>query len=212
MNRLLTAALAAACALAAPTASARPIAYAGATTLMLESGADRREVMLFHAPKYWYSVGVGWHAVAARGNAVREYTYLRGNLLARRLNLRHAQANAFIWGSAGRSGGAFAGSAWNLGFQIDYETLDFLTMLKSEWWTGTAATHRMDTLQLGFAPYRHRYDGWALWLVGMVENGAGDLDGTPQYTLLVRLFNKTTWLEVGVDDDGDPHVHLMLNF
>jgi hypothetical protein len=212
MNRLLAAALAATGALAATPADARPIAYAGATTLMLEAGADGREAMLFHAPTHWYSFGAGWHRVEGEDDEVREYTYLRGNLLAKRWNLRAAQANAFVWGSAGRSRGAFDGSAWNAGFQLDYETLDIYTMLKSEWWTGAAPTHRMDTLQLGFAPYRHRYGGWATWLVGMVENKAGGLEGTPEYSLLARFFNETTWIEAGVDDDGDPRMNLMINF
>ena len=85
-------------------------------------------------------------------------------------------------------------------------------MVKSEWWHADAFTHRMDTAQLGFAPYTHRYGGWATWIVGMVENKAGGLQGTPEYTLMLRFFNETTWIEAGVDDDGDPRLMLMRNF
>jgi len=204
-----------AAALAAP-AHARPIAYTGATTVMADVGSDTREFSVFHAPSFRWSAGGGWHAFESGDGATeREIAYLRGNRLLERWNLPNAQANVFVWGSIGRAtGNDFDGSqaAYNAGFQADYETLRFYSMVKSEWWHADAFTHRMDTAQLGFAPYAHRYGGWATWLVGMVENKAGALQGTPEYTLLLRFFNETTWIEAGVDDDGDPRLMLMLNF
>ncbi len=144
-----------AAALAAP-AHARPIAYTGATTVMADVGSDTREFSVFHAPSFRWSAGGGWHAFESGDGATeREIAYLRGNRLLERWNLPNAQANVFVWGSIGRAtGNDFDGSqaAYNAGFQADYETLRFYSMVKSEWWHADAFTHRMDTAKLGFAP------------------------------------------------------------
>ena len=214
MKARLGAAVAALLLVAAAPAASRPIAYAGATTVMFDAGADRREALVFHAPRYWYSLGAGWQRHRSDDpTQTREVSFVRANLLARRWNLPSAQANAFVWGSVGSArGGGARGTGANAGFQIDYETLDFYSMLKSEWWTSSAWSYRSDTAQLGFAPYRHRYGGWATWLVGMVENNAGALSGTPEYSLLARFFNEKAWIEAGVNDRGDPRLMLMFNF
>ncbi|HEY1139909.1 MAG TPA: hypothetical protein VGE88_06850, partial [Lysobacter sp.] len=108
-------------------AAAKPIAFARGTTVMVERGAGTmNEVQLFHAPRYWYSVGGGWLELTSEDERrQRHITYVRGNLLAKRWNLPSAQANVFVWGGLGRAtGNDFEGSTLgrNAGKQVEYET------------------------------------------------------------------------------------------
>ena len=149
-------------------ATAKPIAFAKGKTLMLEYGAGTmNEVQLFYAPRYWASVGGGWLELSSEdGQKQRRITYLRGNLLAKRWNLPGAQANVFVWGGLGHAtGNDFAGRtlARNVGFQVDYETRRVYSALRSDLQESDRFSHRIDTLQLGLAPYEHDYDTLATW-------------------------------------------------
>ncbi len=44
--------------------------------------------------------------------------------------------------------------------------------LKTDFYDSSEFTHRIDTLQLGVAPYEHEYDQLAVWLeAGVTEDG-----------------------------------------
>jgi len=186
---------------------AKPIAFAKGTTVMAEYGAGTmNEVQLFYAPRYWYSVGGGWlELTSADGSQQRHVTYLRGNLLVKRWNLPGAQANVFAWGGLGRAtGNDFDGStlARNVGVQADYETRRVYGAFRSDLQESDRYSHRIDTLQLGWAPYKHEYDTLATWFVVQGRHYTGDLfDGT-ETALLVRFFKRGAWVEVGATTDG----------
>ncbi|MFC3549578.1 hypothetical protein ACFOLC_00955 [Lysobacter cavernae] len=198
-------------------AMAKPIAFAKGTTLMAEYGAGTmNEVQVFYAPKYWWSAGGGWLELASEdGNKLRHIAYARGNLLAKRWNLPAAQANVFVWGGLGRAtGNDFDGStlARNVGFQTDYETRRVYAAFRSDLQESDRFSHRIDTLQLGWAPYAHDYDTLATWFVVQGRRYTGDLfDGT-EITLLVRFFKGGTWIEIGATRDGKVQAMAMFNF
>ena len=198
-------------------ATAKPIAFAKGTTVMTEYGAGTmNEVQLFYAPRYWYSAGGGWLELTSEdGRKQRHVTYLRGNLLAKRWNLPGAQANVFVWGGLGRAtGNDFEGStlARNAGAQIDYETRRVYTALRADLQESDRYSHRIDTLQLGWAPYKHDYDTLATWFVVQGRRYTGGLvDGT-ETALLVRFFKRGTWVEVGATTDGKLQAMAMFNF
>jgi hypothetical protein len=73
-------------------------------------------------------------------------------------------------------------------------------------------SHRIDTLQLGWAPYAHDYDTLATWFVVQGRRYTGDImDGT-ETALLVRFFKRGTWVEVGATTDGKLQAMAMFNF
>ena len=198
-------------------AAAKPIAFARGTTIMVERGAGTMdEVQLFYAPRYWYSVGGGWLQLTSEdGSKQRHITYLRGNLLAKRWNLPSAQANVFVWGGLGRATGHdFEGStsARNAGVQLDFETRRVYSAFRSDLQESDRFSHRIDTLQLGWAPYVHDYDTLATWFVVQGRRYTGDImDGT-ETALLVRFFKRGTWVEVGATTDGKLQAMAMFNF
>jgi hypothetical protein len=198
-------------------ATAKPIAFAKGKTVMLEYGAGTmNEVQLFYAPRYWYSVGGGWLELTSEDdNKQRHISYLRGNLLAKRWNMPNAQANVFVWGGLGRAtGNDFTGStlARNVGFQADYETRRVYGAFRSDLQESDHFSYRIDTLQLGWAPYMHDYDTLATWFLVQGRRYTGDLfDGT-ETALLVRFFKGGTRVEIGATTDGNLQAMVMFNF
>ncbi|MDP3859916.1 MAG: hypothetical protein Q8Q73_19315 [Stagnimonas sp.] len=201
---------------------AKPIAYQGGTAVMGEYGAGTmQEFQGFYAPSYRWSAGGGYLRLdAADGSFSREISYARGNLLLKRWNLPRAQANVFAWGGIGAASSSdFEGSktAWNAGGQADYETLRFYSSLRSDWqYAHQAYVHRIDTAQLGWAPYAHDWDRLATWFVLQGRTYTGGLYDGLESAALIRLFKNgqwgAAWVEAGITQDGHLQSMFMFNF
>jgi hypothetical protein len=198
-------------------AHAKPIAYADGTTVMGEYGAGTMvEVQAFYAPTFRYSIGGGHLSLNGPGDDDRrEITYARLNYLPKRWNLEAAQANVFVWGSIGNE---YVGEtndsefAWNVGGQLDYETRRFYGSLRTDLHEASDFSHRIDTLQLGIAPYEHDFETLAVWFVVQARQYTGGLfDGT-EWAGLVRLFRQNAWIEAGLTTEGRLQAMLMFNF
>lgn len=198
-------------------AVAKPIAFADGTTVMAEYGAGTMiEAQAFYAPTYRYSVGGGHLSLQSDLNRnTRDITYARLNYLAKRWNRESAQANVFVWGSAGRAHIGETGDnqfTWNAGGQLDYETRRVYGSLKTDLYEASAFSNRIDTLQLGFAPYPHDYQTLATWFVVQGRNYTGGIHDGIEWAGLVRFFRRNTWLEAGLTLDGKVQAMLMFNF
>jgi hypothetical protein len=198
-------------------AIAKPIAFAHGTTVMAEYGAGAMtEVQAFYAPSYRYSFGGGHLALDSElDERTRDITYLRINYLPRRWNLPAAQANFFVWGGIGRASAGADGSdltAWNAGGQLDYETRRVYASLRTDWHESSAFSHRIDTLQLGVAPYPHETNQLAVWFVVQARETTGGLTDGTEVAALLRLFKRNAWVEAGVTQDGKLQAMLMFNF
>ncbi len=196
---------------------AKPIAFAQGTTVMAEYGAGTmEELQIFYAPRYSYSIGCGHLALESDiDGRSSDITYARLNYLAKRWNREASQANVFVWGGLGSArvdGEAGDQFAWNAGVQFDYETRRVYTSLKSDLHESSAFSHRIDTLQLGLAPYKHDYDDVATWFVLQGRRYTGEIfDGT-EWALLLRLFKGDKWLDIGATTDGKLQAMFMFNF
>jgi len=210
--------LAGALALAGPlSVMAKPIAFADGYTVMAEYGAGTmKEAQLFYAPRYDFSVGGGHVELDSDQTAKsRRINYARLNYLVHRWNLDDAQGNLFAWGGLGSAtGNTFSGTllAENAGAQADYETRRVYASLKTDLQRSSAFSHRIDTLQLGLAPYKHEYGGVATWLLVQGRQYTGGLHRGTESALLVRLFKGGAWIEAGVTNGGKVQAMAMFNF
>jgi hypothetical protein len=211
--------LAGLCALAmlCTPALAKPIAFAKGTTVMAEYGAGTmNEAQLFYAPKYFWSLGLGYTELQSNlRDRRREMTYARANYLVKRWNLESAQANVFTWAGAGSAYISETNDhefTWNAGGQLDYETRRVYGSLKTDLFSGAGFSHRIDTVQLGIAPYEHEIDTVAAWLVVQGRRYTGEIHGGTEWALLLRLFRKGTWVEAGATADGTLQAMAMINF
>jgi len=199
------------------SAVAKPIAFADGTTVMAEYGAGTMtEFQAFYAPTFRYSLGGGHLSLnSAENDDTRDITYLRLNYLPKRWNFESAQANVFVWGGLGRAHIGETGAdefTWNAGGQLDYETRRVYASLRMDYYDASAFSHRIDTLQLGIAPYEHDYETLAVWFVVQAREYTGDLfDGT-EWAGLIRLFKHNAWLEAGATREGKLQAMLMFNF
>jgi len=203
--------------LLAQDATAKPIAFQNGTTLMYEYGGGfMQEAQAFYAPRYWYSIGGGYLRLEEEDGAFsRDIAYLRANLLVKRWNMPAAQANIFAWaGAGGARGSDFDGTepAYNAGFQMDAEDLRWYASLKSDYEYSREFAHRIDTLQLGAAPYKHDYQKLATWVVLQGRHYTGGLYDGIEAALLVRFFRGPLWVEAGVTADGEPQAMIMFNY
>jgi hypothetical protein len=198
-------------------APAKPIAFANGTTVMAEYGAGTmKEAQIFHAPRYFWSLGVGHTELDSEvADRRREITYARANYLVKRWNLESAQANVFTWGGVGS---AYVSETdgheltWNAGAQVDYETRRVYGSLKTDLFRSAAFSHRIDTLQLGVAPYEHDVDTLATWFVVQARRYTHDIHDGTEWALLMRLFKKGAWIEAGATIDGGLQAMAMVNF
>jgi hypothetical protein len=199
------------------TAMAKPIAFAGGSTLMAEYGAGTmEELQYFYALRYDFSVGVGHLKLDSdETSKTREISYSRVNYLVHRWNLDDAQANVFAWGGVGSAtGNTFSGSVFaeNAGAQADYETRRVYASLKTDWEGSSQFSDRIDTLQLGIAPYRHDYGGLATWFLVQVRDYTGGIHRGVETALLLRLFKGSVWVEAGITNGGKLQAMAMFNF
>jgi len=195
----------------------KPIAFANGTTVMIEYGAGTmQEAQIFYAPQYNYSVG-GGH-VEFDSDITTEtvrITYARLNYLLHRWNLESAQANVYVWGGAGAAtGNTFTGTefAFNAGGQADYETRRIYASLKTDLQKANAFSIRVDTLQLGIAPYEHDYNQIATWFVVQARQYTDDIHRGTEIAALLRLFKGGAWIEAGVTNGGKLQAMAMFNF
>jgi len=220
MKRLIgaLAALAPLLSLFAPgNAAAKPIAFAHGTTVMGEYGAGTmEELQVFYAPRYFYSVGGGHLALHSDiDGRSRDITYARLNYLVKRWNREGSQANVFAWGGVGQaslSESSVDPFTWNAGVQADYETRRVYASLKSDLYESSAFSHRIDTLQLGVAPYKHDYETVATWFVVQGRRYTGEISEGTEWALLLRLFKGGKWIEAGATTDGKLQAMFMFNF
>jgi hypothetical protein len=112
------------------------------------------------------------------------------------------------------TGNTFSGSllAENAGAQADYETRRVYASLKSDLHRSNAFSHRIDTLQLGLAPYKHDYGGLATWFVVQGRQYTGEIHHGVETALLLRLFKNGAWVEAGVTKDRKLQAMAMFNF
>jgi hypothetical protein len=203
-------------ALTAPV-MAKPIAFADGTTVMAEYGAGTmQELQIFYAPRFDYSLGGGRVDFTSDVDGHREHiSYARLNWLAHRWNLDDAQANIFVWGGAGSAtGNRFDDGrvTGNAGAQVDYETRRIYASMKTDLQRSSEFSDRIDTLQLGVAPYKHDYGGIATWFVFQARHYTGDLHSGIETAALLRLFQGGAWIEAGVTNAGKVQAMAMFNF
>lgn len=145
----------------------------------------------------------------------RRSGYRIGDRKAHRWNLDDAQANVFIWGGAGSAtSSTFAGTRLdgNAGLQADYETRRIYASLKTDLQRSSEFSDRVDTLQLGLAPYKHDYNGLATWFVFQARHYTGQLHSGIETAALLRLFEGGAWVEAGITSDGKLQAMAMFNF
>jgi hypothetical protein len=196
-----------------PAAWAHPVAYQGATG-----------VMVWNQPflsDYWVTYSFR-PDMAFAGRAMRMEMRDGGrswfygpqfDYLVHRWNEPDYQANVYAYGAFGgvwtstRSGTAPLG-----GIEADAESRKYFIMGKIEGFAPTVGENfYTSSFRLGLAPYEAEFNEIATWLMVQAQHHPSlvkDYSVTP----LVRLFYKNFLVEAGVSFDGDGMFNFMFHF
>ncbi len=153
----------------------------------------------------------------SKSRTLEEVTYTR---LIKRWNAPHAQAN--LWFQAGI--GALQGEDKLVGenrdfdkvmitpgVQFDYETTRIYFQATHRFYRASDINHDFTSVRAGFSFYETDYDKTQPWLILEARNMNG-LSEMIEITPMVRLINKSFFVEAGVSNSREPRFNFMYIF
>ena len=192
-------------------AMARPVSYAGGTTLMQMNDADRSTFHFHYSPSINYSLGY-------KGEYWRDEQWqfhgAQLNNLIKRWNKPASQANLYLKSAVGlvisesgdRSAGAFTGVS------ADWENRRFFTLYENRFYeAGDVDRFFMQKARVGVAPYIGDYGDVHTWLMVQVDHKP-EQDDTIVITPLIRVFKNEYLAELGISDNGDVLINWVMRF
>jgi hypothetical protein len=201
---------------------AAPMAYKGGIMFMSEYSESDAEAGANHAVTARDAFGVMFARQTGSTGLKRSTQHATYTRLAKRWNLPDAQANVWLTGNVEQvRGDGLNGSvtAWEPGFQVDYETTRLY--FAANWHSQRAAgandalvRHNAAALRAGFSFYNAEYDEVQPWLIVQTKRETG-WTRERSLTPMLRLIHKSYFLELGVKRDlierkNSAQVNLML--
>lgn len=153
----------------------------------------------------------------SRSRTLEEFTYTRR---LQRWNLPHAQANLWFQGGVGALQGkdSLAGESHRFnkvmaspGVQFDYETTRVYFQATHRLYRASDINHDFTSVRAGFSFYETDYDKTQPWLIVEARNMNG-LSEKVEITPMLRLINKSFFVEAGVNNSREPRFNLMYIF
>ncbi|HWH74037.1 MAG TPA: hypothetical protein VNV16_07245 [Methylibium sp.] len=194
---------------------AGPMGFKDSQMAMGDFGPRWREAWINHAFTARDALGAGGLTMRSDDNRLRreiaEVNYTR---LVHRINLPHAQANAwFVMGVGGLRGNDFAGTRtlWAPGLQLDYETTRVYVAAFARLYRADGVNHDYAALRAGFSFYNVEYEQTQPWLVLEARRMRG-LSEQVEWTPMLRLINKGWFVEAGANQEGDARFNVMYIF
>lgn len=153
----------------------------------------------------------------SKSRTLEELTYTR---LLQRWNMPHAQANLWFQGGIGALQGdnkligennRFDKVMVTPGVQFDYETTRIYFQAAHRLYRASDINHDFTSVRAGFSFYESDYDKTQPWLILEARNMNG-LSEKIEITPMVRLVNKSFFVEAGVNNSREPRFNFMYVF
>jgi len=148
---------------------------------------------------------------------LEEITYTR---LLKRWNLPNSQANLWFLGGVGALQGEdeqigkdneFDKVMFTPGIQFDYETTRVYLAATHRLYRANDINHDFSSVRAGFSFYETDYDKTQPWFILEARNMNGLSDKT-EITPMLRLINKSFFVEAGVNNSREPRFNFMYIF
>ena len=214
---LLGIALSIALSIAAPYATAGPMGFKDSFMTMGDFSNNWREAFVNYAvtPRDAFGVSATYMRSddKSKTRTLEELTYTR---LLTRWNMPHAQANLWLVGGIGAVQGKDNGENFDKimftpGVQFDYETTRLYFAANYRFYRANAINHDYSSLRAGFSFYEPDYDKTQPWFVLEARNMNG-LSEKTEITPMLRLINKSFFVEAGVNNFREPRFNFMYIF
>ena len=153
----------------------------------------------------------------SKSRTLEEVTYTR---LLKRWNAPHAQANLWFQGGVGALQGedervgkddSFDKVMVTPGVQFDYETTRIYFQAAYRLYRASNINHDYTSVRAGFSFYESDYDKTQPWLILEARNMNG-LSEKIEVTPMLRLINKSFFVEAGVNNSHEPRFNFMYIF
>jgi hypothetical protein len=201
--------------LLAAAAQGAPMGFRDSTMAMGDFGRHWRELTVNRAFTARDAAGLAVVSMRSddgrRSREMAEGTYTR---LLRRWNMEHAQANAWFVGGVGAVRGNDFGDTRTLiapGMQIDYETTRLYFAGLARLYRARGLNHDFGAARAGFSLYEVEYEETQPWIVVEARHMRGLSRGV-EITPMLRMINKSWFLEAGVNTEGRPRLNFMYIF
>lgn len=201
--------------------SAGPMGFKDSYMVMGDFNNNWREAFINYAltPRDAFGVGATYMRSddRTRTRTLEEVTYTK---LFHRWNMPHAQANLWLVGGIGAVQGEnqrtgdhddFNNLMITPGVQFDYETTRVYFQAAHRLYRASGINHDYSSLRAGFSFYETDYDKTQPWMIIEARNMNG-LSEKIEITPMLRLINKSFFLEAGVNNFAEPRFNLMYLF
>ncbi|MES2546488.1 MAG: hypothetical protein V4575_02200 [Pseudomonadota bacterium] len=203
------------------TASAGPMGFDESFMAMGDFNNNWRESFINYAVSPRDAFGVSATYMRAddksKSRTLEEVTYTR---LLKRWNAPHAQANLWFQGGIGAlqaedkrlgENNDFDKIMVTPGVQFDYETTRVYFQAAHRLYRASDINHDYTSVRAGFSFYESDYDKTQPWLILEARNMNG-LSEKIEVTPMLRLINKSFFVEAGVNNSGEPRFNFMYIF
>jgi hypothetical protein len=208
-------------AISSPFATAGPMGFKDSFMAMGDFNNNWRELFINYAITPRDALGVSATYMRSddksKTRTLEELTYTR--LLAR-WNMPHAQANLWFVGGIGalqgesEQGGKdddFDKLMVTPGVQFDYETTRVYLAASHRLYRANDINHDFTSVRAGFSFYETEYDKTQPWFILEARN-MNSLSDKIEVTPMLRLINKSFFVEAGVNNSREPRFNFMYIF
>lgn len=201
--------------------SAGPMGFKDSYMVMGDFNNNWREAFINYAVTPRDAFGISGTYMRSddktKTRTLEELTYTH---LFHRWNMPHAQANLWLMGGIGALQGEnrrismddnFNTTMITPGIQFDYETTRVYFQATHRLYRASGINHDYNSVRAGFSFYETDYDKTQPWLIVEARNMNG-LSDKVEVTPMLRLINKSFFLEVGVNNFSQPRFNFMYIF
>ncbi len=202
-------------------ATAGPMGFDGSFMAMGDFNNNWRESFINYAvtPRDAFGVSATYMRSddKSKTRTLEEFTYTR---LLHRWNLPNSQANLWFAGGIGALQGEdklavgrdnFDKVMITPGIQFDYETTRVYFQTTYKYYRASDINHDYASVRAGFSFYESDYDKTQPWFVLEARNMNG-LSDKIELTPMLRLINKSFFVEAGMNTDYKPRFNFMYIF
>jgi len=202
-------------------AAAGPMGFKDAYMVMGDFNSNWREAFINYAVTPRDAFGVSGTYMRSddktKTRTLEEITYTR---LLDRWNMPHAQANLWLIAGVGALQGenerigsddTFSTTMITPGIQFDYETTRVYFQATHRLYRAADINHDYSAVRAGLSFYETGYDKTQPWLIVEARNMNG-LSDKIEVTPMLRLINKSFFLEAGVNNFAQPRFNFMYIF
>ncbi len=208
-------------AISSPFATAGPMGFKDSFMAMGDFNNNWRELFINYAitPRDAFGISATYMRSddKSKTRTLEELTYTR---LLKRWNMPHAQANLWFMGGVGalqgenEQGGKdddFDKLMVTPGVQFDYETTRVYLAASHRLYRASDINHDFTSVRAGFSFYETEYDKTQPWFILEARNMNG-LSDKIEVTPMLRLINKSFFVEAGINNSREPRFNFMYIF